>query len=110
MSNGNKRRRRKNPLTGLGPRLPESPEATGSELPIKTKGQIEAEGRELERGREKGREILRIVEQRRQALSPKLATTPGPRRRRRRSGDPFNFFGTLFTTPRTLSLNPLADF
>lgn len=57
----------------------------------------------------KTKRVLAIGVARAQSLSPILATTPGPRRRRRRSGDPFDFFGTLFTTPQTLALNPMAE-
>jgi hypothetical protein len=59
--------------------------------------------------KEEGREILAMTEARRQALAPPLLATPGPRRRRRRTSGPFDFFGTLFTTPQTLALNPIAE-
>ena len=36
---------------------------------------------------------------------PLLKPVQPPKRRRRRSADPFDFFGTLFTTPDTSGLN-----
>lgn len=40
--------------------------------------------------------------------APLLKPVQPPRRVRRRANDPFDFFGTLFTTPQTLPLNPIA--
>ena len=39
---------------------------------------------------------------------PFLKPTAPPRRQRRRSTDPFDFFGTLFTAPATAELNPMT--
>jgi hypothetical protein len=86
-----------------GDRLEEEFEKTEKERKRKRGEQEFAEGQA------KGREILAMTEARRQALAPPLLATPGPRRRRRRAGSPFDFFGTLFSTPRTLALNSMTE-
>jgi hypothetical protein len=41
--------------------------------------------------------------------APLLAPVAPPRGATIRSGDPFDFFGTLFTTPATSGLNPITN-
>jgi hypothetical protein len=113
MANG-RRKRKVSPETGLPTEIGLLPiPGDVSEVDIEA-AERESERRrregEFARGQAKGREILARVEARKQALAPPLLATPGPRRRRRRSGDPFDFFGTLFTTPQTLALNPISEF
>ena len=49
-----------------------------------------------------------LAEYQRKQKRPALKPTAPPRTGLRRSGKPFDFFGTLFTTPATEELNPMV--
>lgn len=64
--------------------------------------------RSLKRSEIKSKALLKMFEEPENIRYPLLRPVKPPRAGMRRSGDPFDFFGTLFTTPATAELNPMS--